>query len=150
MRSRCGKKTWNLKRFRFIRRQACFIIRRIASYGEAVLHKTPFQTWHGVAKRRRLKHCSRLHFITPRQAISFRYEASPLRSDMMRKWKMRVYPFAIQRYPHYIMTCNPVLYGWIFCLLILLAEPIPEKVYFGICNSAGWGYINSKSFALIF
>ena len=27
---------------------------------------------------------------------------------------MKVYPFAIQRYPHYIMTCNPVLYGWIF------------------------------------
>ena len=29
---------------------------------------------------------------------------------------MRVYPFAIQRYPHYIMICNPILYGWIFCL----------------------------------
>ena len=51
------------------------------------------------------------------------YEASPFHSDMkhfayapydVRKWKMRVYPFAIQRYPHYIMTCNPVLYGWIF------------------------------------
>ena len=24
---------------------------RAASYGEAVLHKTPFQTWHGVARR---------------------------------------------------------------------------------------------------
>jgi len=35
----------------------------------------------------------------------------------MRKWKMGVYPFAIQRYPHYIMTCNPVLYGWIFLCL---------------------------------
>ena len=42
----------------------------------------------------------------------------------VRKWKMRVYPFAIQRYPHYIMTCNPVLYGWIFlyCILILPKE----------------------------
>ena len=30
---------------------------------------------------------------------------------------MRVYPFAIQRYPHYIMTCNPVLYDWIFLYL---------------------------------
>ena len=35
---------------------------------------------------------------------------------MMRKWKMRVYPFAIQRYPHYIMTCNPFIYGRIFYL----------------------------------
>ena len=33
------------------------------------------------------------------------------------KWKMRVYQFAIQCYPHYIMTCNPVLYGWIFLYL---------------------------------
>ena len=54
------------------------------------------------------------------------YEASPFHSDMkhfayapydVRKWKMRVYPFAIQRYPHYIMTCNPVLYDWIFLYL---------------------------------
>ena len=36
---------------------------------------------------------------------------------------MRVYPFAIQRYPHYIMTYNPVLYGWIFYVLILPKEP---------------------------
>ena len=81
-----------------------------------------------------MKHCFRLHFITPRQAAKApQYEASPVfislrrgkpfHSDMkhfayapydVRKWKMRVYPFAIQRYPHYIMTCNPVLYGWIF------------------------------------
>ena len=86
-----------------------------------------------------MKHCFRLHFITPRQAAKApQYEASPVfislrrgkpfHSDMkhfayapydVRKWKMRVYPFAIQRYPHYIMTCNPVLYGWIFCILIL-------------------------------
>ena len=98
-----------------------------ASYGEAVLHKPPFQTWHGVAKRRRLKHCFRLHFITPRQAAkASQHEASPFHSDMKHfayapydviKWKMRVYPFAIQRYPHYIMTSNPVLYGWIFLCL---------------------------------
>jgi len=44
-----------------------------------VLHKTPFPTWHGVAKRRRLKHCFRLHFITPRQAAKApQYEASPV------------------------------------------------------------------------
>ena len=51
------------------------------------------------------------------------YEASPFHSDMKHfayapydviKWKMRVYPFAIQRYPHYIMTCNPVLTDRIF------------------------------------
>ncbi|MBE6406879.1 MAG: hypothetical protein E7040_12800 [Lentisphaerae bacterium] len=110
---------------------------RAASYGEAVLHKPPFQTWHGVAKRRRLKHCFRLHFITLRQAAEApQYEASPVfislrrgkpfHSDMkhfayapydVRKWKMRVYPFAIQRYPHYIMTCNPFIYGWIFLCL---------------------------------
>ena len=121
-----------------------------SSQAQNVLHKTPFQTWHGVAKRRRLKHCFRLHFITPRQAAKApQYEASPVfislrrgkpfHSDMkhfayvpydlssialratddVRKWKMRVYQFAIQRYPHYIMTCNPVLYGWIFCILIL-------------------------------
>ena len=35
----------------------------------------------------------------------------------VRKWKMRVYPFAIQRYPHYIMTCNPVLTDRIFLCL---------------------------------
>ena len=84
-----------------------------------------------------MKHCFRLHFITPRQAAKApQYEASPVfislrrgkpfHSDMkhfayapygVRKWKMRVYPFAIQRYPHYIMTCNPVLYGWIFLCL---------------------------------
>ncbi|MBE6405485.1 MAG: hypothetical protein E7040_05640 [Lentisphaerae bacterium] len=83
---------------------------RAASYGKAVLHKTPFQTWHGVAKRRRLKHCFRLHFITPRQAAKApQYEAAPVfislrrgkpfHSDMkhfayapydVRKWKMRV------------------------------------------------------------
>jgi hypothetical protein len=89
---------------------------RAASYGEAVLHK-------GLT----MKHCFRLHFITPRQAAQApQYEASPFHSDMkhfayapydVRKWKMRVYPFAIQRYPHYIMTCNPVLYGWIFLYL---------------------------------
>ena len=65
-----------------------------------------------------MKHCS---------AKAPQYEASPFHSDMkhfayapydVRKWKMRVYPFAIQRYPHYIMTCNPVLYGWIFYALL--------------------------------
>ena len=96
---------------------------RSASYGVAVLHKILT-----------MKHCFRLHFVTPRQAAeASQYEASPVfislrrgkpfHSDMkhfayapydVRKWKMRVYPFAIQRYPHYIMTCNPVLYGWIF------------------------------------
>ena len=48
------------------------------------------------------------------------YDLSPIAlraTDDVRKWKMRVYPFAIQRYPHYIMTCNPVLYGWIFLYL---------------------------------
>ena len=82
------------RKLRFIRRQACII-------------KTPFQ----------MKHCS---------AKAPQYEASPFHSDMkhfayapydVRKWKMRVYSFAIQRYPHYIMTCNPVLYGWIFLYL---------------------------------
>ena len=77
--------------------------RSAASYGEAVLHKSLT-----------MKHCF---------AKAPQYEASPFHSDMkhfayapydVRKWKMRVYPFAIQRYPHYIMTCNPVLYGWIF------------------------------------
>ena len=40
-----------------------------ASYGAAVLHKSLT-----------MKHCFRLHFITPRQAISFSYEALRLRS----------------------------------------------------------------------
>ena len=80
---------------------------RAASYGTAVFHK----------KRLTMKHCF---------AKAPQYEASPFHSDMkhfayapydVRKWKMRVYPFAIQRYPHYIMTCNPVLYGWIFLYL---------------------------------
>ena len=53
----------------------------------------------------KLHNMKHLHFI-PIWSIRF--------AHMMRKWKMRVYPFAIQRYPHYIMTCNPVLYGWIF------------------------------------
>ena len=89
------------------------MVQRAASYGAAVLHKSLT-----------MKHCFRLHFITPRQAAKApQYEASPFHSDMkhfayapydVRKWKMSVYPFAIQRYPHYIMTCNPVLYGWIF------------------------------------
>ena len=79
---------------------------RVASYGTAVLHKSLT-----------MKHCF---------AKAPQYEASPFHSDMkhfayapydIRKWKMRVYPFAIQRYPHYIMTCNPVLYGWIFLCL---------------------------------
>ena len=87
--------------------QVRFMAQRAASYGKAVLHKTPFQ----------MKHCF---------AKAPQYEASPFHSDMkhfayapydVRKWKMRVYPFAIQRYPHYIMTCNPVLYGWIFLCL---------------------------------
>ena len=79
---------------------------RAASYSTAVLHKSLT-----------MKHCF---------AKAPQYEASPFHSDMkhsayapydVRKWKMRVYPFAIQRYPHYIMTCNPVLYGWIFLCL---------------------------------
>jgi hypothetical protein len=64
-----------------------------------------------------MEHCFRLHFITPRQAISFSYEAFAYAPYDVRKWKNESYPFAIQRYPHYIMTCNPVLYGWIFLYL---------------------------------
>ena len=71
---------------------------RAASYGEAVLHKSLT-----------MKHCFRLHFITPRQAAKApQYEASPVfislrrgkpfHSDMkhfayapydVRKWEMR-------------------------------------------------------------
>ena len=85
---------------------------RAASYSTAVLHKTPFQ----------MKHCS---------TKAPQYEASPFHSDMkhftyapydVRKWKMRVYPFAIQRYPHYIMTCNPVPTDRIFYTLLLPTE----------------------------
>ena len=55
----------------------CLTRRRRARH--KVLQKTPFQTWHGVAKRRRLKHCFRLHFITPRQvATAPQYEAAPV------------------------------------------------------------------------
>ena len=79
---------------------------RAASYGTAVLHKSLT-----------MKHCF---------AKAPQYETSPFHSDMkhfayapydVRKWKMRVYPFAIQRYPHYIMTCNPVLSDRIFLCL---------------------------------
>ena len=111
-------------------------------------HNVPLHTFVCLTRQRRarhkvlhksltMKHCFRLHFITPRQAAKApQYEASPVfislrrgkpfHSDMkhfayapydVRKWKMRVYPFAIQRYPHYIMTYNPVLYGWIFLYL---------------------------------
>ena len=45
---------------------------RAASYGAAVLHK-------GLT----MKHCFRLHFITPRQAAQApQYEAAPLHSAM--------------------------------------------------------------------
>ena len=45
---------------------------RAASYGAAVLHKSLT-----------MKHCFRLHFITPRQAAKApQYEASPFHSDM--------------------------------------------------------------------
>ena len=60
-----------------------------------------------------MKHCFRLHFITPRQAAQApQYEASPFHSDMkhfayapydVRKWKMRVYPFVIRQCPYYII-----------------------------------------------
>ena len=78
--------------------QVRFMAQRAASYGTAVLHKSLT-----------MKHCS---------AKAPQYEASPFHSDKKHfayapydviKRKMRVYPFAIQRYPHYIMTCNPVL-----------------------------------------
>ena len=51
-----------------------FMARSAASYGEAVLHKPP---------------CQMKHLLSQiwSSFISFRYEASPLRSDMMRKWK---------------------------------------------------------------
>ena len=97
-----GKKTWS-RQDSLHAPQVRFMAQRAASYGEAVLHKSLT-----------MKHC----FATAPQ-----YEASPFHSDMkhfayapydIRKWKMRAYPFAIQRYPHYIMTCHPVLYGWIF------------------------------------
>ena len=131
-------------RLRFMHRRCASYILMLdeqSSQAQNVLHtaqpcfiKAPFQTWHGVAKRRRLKHCFRLHFITPRQAARVpQYEAAPVFISLRRgkpfhstmkhsayapydarKWEIRVYPFAIQRYPHYIMTCNPVLYGWIF------------------------------------
>ena len=53
----------------------CFIIRRIASYGEAVLHKTPYQTWHGVA--RRAKTAEAFAFANMKQLpSSFHYAAA--------------------------------------------------------------------------
>ena len=78
---------------------------RAASYGAAVLHKSLT-----------MKHCSTV--VSQYEAFAFanmkHFAYAPYD---VRKWKMRVYPFAIQRYPHYIMTCNPVLYGWIFLCL---------------------------------
>ena len=48
--------------------QVRFMAQRAASYGEAVLHKSLT-----------MKHCFRLHFITPRQAAKApQYEASPV------------------------------------------------------------------------
>ena len=66
------------------------------------------KAWRWSIVSPKLHNMKHLHFI-PIWSIRF--------AHMMRKWKMRVYPFAIQRYPHYIMTCNPVLYGWIFLCL---------------------------------
>jgi len=120
-----------------------FMHRRCVSW-----HVVPLHTFVCLTRLRRarhkvlhksltMKHCFRLHFITPRQAAKApEYEASPFHSDMKHfayapydlssialcatddeKMEKRVYPCAIQRYPHYIMTCNPVLYGWIFLYL---------------------------------
>ena len=84
----------------------CFIIRRITSYGKAVLHKTPFQ----------MKHCSTI--VSQYEAFAFaNMKHSAYAPYDVRKCEMRVYPFAIQRYPHYIMTCNPVFYDRIFLCL---------------------------------
>ena len=79
------------RKLRFIRRQACII-------------KTPFQD-EAASFHSAMKHYS----VALHNMKHFAYAPYDVR-----KWKMRVYPFAIQRYPHYIMTCNPVLYGWIF------------------------------------
>ncbi|MBR2439118.1 MAG: hypothetical protein IKB25_02900 [Lentisphaeria bacterium] len=73
---------------------------RAASYGEAVLHKSLT-----------MKHCfaTAPQYETSPVFISLR-RGKPFHSDMkhfayapydVRKWKMRVYPFAIQRYPYY-------------------------------------------------
>ena len=87
--------------------------RSAASYGAAVLHApqvrfiySPFQTWHGVAKRRRLKHCFRLHFITPRQAISFRYETFSVITPNM-KHSLRSYDEKMKNVS--LSVCNTTL-----------------------------------------
>ena len=101
----------------------CFMHRRCASW-----HNVPLHTFVCLTRQRRARHKVLHKSLTMKHcsAKASQYEASPFHSDMKHfayapydviKWKMRVYPFAIQRYPHYIMTCNPVLYGWIFLCL---------------------------------
>jgi len=94
-----------------------------SSQAQNVLH-----TFVCLTRQRRARHKVLHKSLTMKHcfATAPQYEASPFHSYMkhfayapydVRKWKMRVYPFAIQRYPHYIMTCNPVRYGWIFLCL---------------------------------
>ena len=101
-----------------------------SSQAQNVLH-----TFVCLTRRRRARHKVLHKSLTMKHCFAKapQYEASPVfislrrgkpfHSDMkhfayapydVRKWKMRVYPFAIQRYPHYIMTCNPFIYGRIF------------------------------------
>ena len=97
--------------------------RRCASW-----YNVPLHTFVCLTRLRRARHKVLHKSLTMKHcsATAPQYEASPFHSDMkhfayapydVRKWKMRVYPLAIQRYPHYIMTCNPVLCGWIFLYL---------------------------------
>ena len=88
-----------------------FMHRRCASWHNVPLHTAKpcfIKAWRWSIVSLPLHNMKQLHFI---QLWSIRS------AHMMGKWKMRVYPFAIQRYPHYIITCNPVLYGWIFLCL---------------------------------
>ena len=98
-----GKKTWS-RQASLHAPQVRFMAQRAASYGKAVFHK----------KSLTMKHCF---------AKAPQYEASPFHSDMkhfayapydVRKWKMRVYPFAISTLLCYINCWKENSHGKIF------------------------------------
>ena len=73
--ARMGKKTWSLKRLRFMHRRCASWHAVPLHTPSAVLHKTPFQTCHGVA--RRAKTAEAFAFANMKQLpSSFHYAAA--------------------------------------------------------------------------
>ena len=110
-----GKKTWSLKRLRFMARSAASCSVSCASYGEAVLHKPPFQM-------------KQLHFIPLWSIVPFHSTIWSIRfAHIMRKWEFAPEnaqnPHKILRYKRAIDLCQRKKITWSTLQCYVLLPP---------------------------